>query len=281
MLENLSLKSFAKINLFLHILNKRDDGYHNISSLLCGIDLFDQITFKKSKKFEVNFVGPESKKISDDNITKLITYLKRKDFIDEFNYQIQIDKNIPVGAGLGGGSSNLATVINTLVKNKIINKSVDIVNIVRSMGSDIEFFLYNKFALVEEKGIVRKLFNIKKSYNILLINPKINLSTKEVYKLNTSFSSSVKIDNLSSLEDINTCIHKTHNDLESAAIHLCPDIAIIRDEIMKQENLITCRMTGSGSTYFAIFSDKQSALKAEKYFNNNRSNWWTSVVRTI
>ncbi len=98
-LDNLKLKSYAKINLYLHVLNKRDDGFHNISSLLSRIDLYDSITFEKSEIFEVEYSGPEGNKVSNDNITQLITYLKNEKIIDELNYRIKINKNIPIGAG--------------------------------------------------------------------------------------------------------------------------------------------------------------------------------------
>ena len=88
MLDILKLKSFAKVNLFLHVLNKREDGYHNILSLLSRIDLFDTITIEKSSKLEIIYTGLQSNEIVDDNILKLFNLLKEKDLIKNFNPKI-------------------------------------------------------------------------------------------------------------------------------------------------------------------------------------------------
>ena len=277
----IEFKSYAKINLFLHVLNKRNDGYHNIVSLLSRIDLFDKIIFKKSNEFKVIYNGPQSNEIINDNISQLILLLQKKNLIKEFNYQITIDKKIPVGAGLGGGSSNVATVINALKELKIFKDNIDAVSIARELGSDIEFFLYNKAALVNEKGSVVKLIDIAKSYEILLVNPKYNLSTAEVFSLNSSYSSMNDIDIINPIVDLKALMETTSNNLEGSAFKLCPDIDVIKREMRVQKNLIADRMTGSGSTYFGIFEEKQASLIGQEYFKNNYPKWWTSSVRTI
>ena len=279
--DTIEFKSYAKINLFLHVLNKRNDDYHNIISLLSRIDLFDKITFKKSDKFKVTYNGLQSNEIINDSISQLIFLLQKKDLIDKFDYQITVDKNIPVGAGLGGGSSNVATVIGALKKLKIFKNNIDTVSIARELGSDIEFFLYNKSALVNEKGSVVKLIDIAKSYEILLVNPKYNLSTAEVFDLNYSYSSMRDINITNPIADIKTLMETTSNNLEGSAFKLCPAIVEIKREMRVQKNLIADRMTGSGSTYFGIFEDKQASLIGQEYFKNNYPKWWTSSVRTI
>lgn len=279
--DTIEFKSYAKINLFLHVLKKRNDGYHNIVSLLSRINLFDKIIFKKSDEFKVIYNGLQSNEIINDNISQLIFLLQKKNLINEFNYQITIDKKIPVGAGLGGGSSNVATVINALRELKILKDNIDILSIARELGSDIEFFLYNKSALVNEKGSVVKLIDIAKSYEILLVNPKYNLSTTEVFNLNSSYSSMNDINVTNPIVDLKALMETTSNNLEASAFKLCPDIDEIKREMRKQKNLIADRMTGSGSTYFGIFEDKQASLIGQEYFKNNYPKWWTSSVRTI
>lgn len=279
--DTIEFKSYAKINLFLHVLKKRNDGYHNIVSLLSRINLFDKIIFKKSDEFKVIYNGLQSNEIINDNISQLIFLLQKKNLINEFNYQITIDKKIPVGAGLGGGSSNVATVINALRELKILKDNIDILSIARELGSDIEFFLYNKSALVNEKGSVVKLIDIAKSYEILLVNPKYNLSTAEVFNLNSFYSAMNDINITNPVVDLKTLMETTSNNLETSAFELCPDIDEIKREMRKQKNLIADRMTGSGSTYFGIFEDKQASLIGQEYFKNNYPKWWTSSVRTI
>ena len=281
MLDILKLKSFAKVNLFLHVLNKREDGYHNILSLLSRIELFDTITIKKSSKLEIIYTGLQSNEIVDDNILKLFNLLKEKDLIKNFNPKITIDKKIPIGAGLGGGSSNVATIICALKDLKIFKDNIDIISIARELGSDIEFFTYNQSALVNNKGSVVNLIDIEKPQNILLVNPRVNLSTAEVFKLNTSYSKKIDLDISTPLRDIEKIMYFTSNELEDSAIELCPDIHVIKNEMKKQKNLVVARMSGSGSTYFGIFEDKQATLLAKEYFMKNYPHWWTTATRTI
>ena len=281
MLDILKLKSFAKVNLFLHVLNKREDGYHNILSLLSRIDLFDTITIEKSSKLEIIYTGLQSNEIVDDNILKLFNLLKEKDLIKNFNPKITIDKKIPIGSGLGGGSSNVATIINALKDLKIFKDNIDIISIARELGSDIEFFTYNQSALVNNKGSVVNLIDIEKPQNILLVNPRVNLSTAEVFKLNKSYSKKIDLNISTPLRDIEKIMHFTLNELEDSAIELCPDIHVIKNEMKKQKNLVVARMSGSGSTYFGIFEDKQATLLAKEYFIKNYPHWWTTATRTI
>ena len=281
MLDILKLKSFAKVNLFLHVLNKREDGYHNILSLLSRIDLFDTITIEKSSKLEIIYTGLQSNEIVDDNVLKLFNLLKEKNFIKNFNPKITIDKKIPIGAGLGGGSSNVATIICALKDLKIFKDNIDIISIARELGSDIEFFTYNQSALVNNKGSVVNLIDIEKPQNILLVNPRVNLSTAEVFKLNTSYSKKIDLDISTPLRDIEKIMHFTSNELEDSATELCPDIHVIKNEMKKQKNLVVARMSGSGSTYFGIFEDKQATLLAKEYFMKNYPHWWTTATRTI
>ena len=102
------LKSPAKINLFLDVLSKDNDGFHNIKSILTLIDLHDEIIIKDSESLDINFSGEFSNEINQNNIQILFDFLIKKNFIKSGKYSINIRKNIPVGAGLGGGSSNIA-----------------------------------------------------------------------------------------------------------------------------------------------------------------------------
>ena len=134
------LKSPAKINLFLDVLSKDNDGFHNIKSILTLIDLHDEIIIKDSESLDINFLGEFSNEINQNNIQILFDFLIKKNFIKSGKYSINIRKNIPVGAGLGGGASNIAAILNSLCSKKII-KYNEAINIARELGSDIEFFL--------------------------------------------------------------------------------------------------------------------------------------------
>ena len=134
------IQSHAKINLFLDVLSKRKDGYHDIYSLISKIDLYDEIEIEKSNSLEIIFEGQFSSMIKSNAIEQLFKYLFKKNYLPDFPFKIKIQKNIPVGAGLGGGSSNLASLLMHLIKNKLVNED-QCLKAAKELGSDIEFFL--------------------------------------------------------------------------------------------------------------------------------------------
>ena len=129
----------AKVNLFLNILSRDDQGYHDINSIFTHIDLNDEITISESDKFNINFLGEFSKYIKHNNIEILFNFLIKKNLIKSDRYSIRITKNIPVGSGLGGGSSNIATVLNFLKSRKLLRDD-EAIYVAKKLGSDIEFF---------------------------------------------------------------------------------------------------------------------------------------------
>ena len=150
------LKSFAKINLSLSVNRKLKNNYHDIQSLYCLIDIFDKIYIKKikSNKDKINFTGPFSKGIKKKNnsITKLLKILRKKKLISNF-YDIRVFKQIPVFAGLGGGTSNAVTILKFLlnkeIKLKLLNEIID------KVGSDMRLFFY-------KQGIMQNLKTVSK-----------------------------------------------------------------------------------------------------------------------
>ena len=155
MLDKIVLKAPAKINLFLHVLNKRDDGYHNIESGITFINLFDEISIKRNNSMLIRYSGsfkPPQDFFEDCIIKKTLKFLNLN---NKVNLKINIHKNIPVQAGLGSASTNAAALIKGLEKLDII-KINNNYKFYSQLGADIPVFLYGKNALV--KGIGEKVF---------------------------------------------------------------------------------------------------------------------------
>ena len=174
------LKSFAKINLSLTVNKKLDTGLHDIQSIYCLINLSDSITVKKIKgkrKDIVSIKGNGSMSINQKNnsITKTLSIMRKYNLIHDY-YSVKILKKIPVFAGLGGGSSNAATLLKYFKKKipkKIFEKIID------SVGSDLRLFYKNQ----GYQQSIKKIVEIKKKYKLifLLVYPGIKCSTKKVY----------------------------------------------------------------------------------------------------
>ena len=178
MLDKIIIKAPAKINLFLHILNKRDDGYHNIKSGITFINLYDEVCIKKNNSMIIQYSGTfkSSYDFFEDCIIKKT--LKFLNLDNKVNLKINIKKNIPIQAGLGSASSNAVALIKGLEKLEIIKINKDY-KFYSQLGTDIPVFLYGKNALVE--GIGEKVFKHEfPKYFFLLVKPETGFSTKKM-----------------------------------------------------------------------------------------------------
>ncbi len=274
------LKSPAKINLFLDVLSKDNDGFHNIKSILTLIDLHDEIIIKDSESLDINFSGEFSNEINQNNIQILFDFLIKKNFIKSGKYSINIRKNIPVGAGLGGGSSNIAVILNSLCSKKII-KYNEAINIARELGSDIEFFFDTAPAIIIGKGNVLRRINTFKEFYLVLVYPNFILSTEKVYKNNSQFDNENQIAFDKENYDFDEIMQLSSNSLQAAAIGLCPDIKYIIDRLTSMKGSLYSRMTGSGSCCFAVFDEKDLAQEATNTLKRHYPDWWVYQSKII
>ena len=274
------LKSPAKVNLFLDILSKDNDGFHNIKSILTLIDLHDEIIIKDSESLDINFSGEFSNEINQNNIQILFDFLIKKNFIKSGKYSINIRKNIPVGAGLGGGSSNIASILNFLCFKKII-KYNEAINIARELGSDIEFFFDTAPAIIIGKGNVLRRINTFKEFYLVLVYPNFILSTEKVYKNNSQFDNENQIALDKENYDFDEIMQLSSNSLQAAAIRLCPDIKYIIDKLTSMKGSLYSRMTGSGSSCFAVFDEKDLAQEATNTLKRHHPDWWIYQSKII
>jgi len=280
------IKCPAKINLFLNIINKRPDGFHELQSLITKIDLFDELVVEKSTKFslEINGEFAEFIEIHNNLFTKILDYFV-KNFNINPNLKITLQKNIPVGAGLGGGSSNGAYFIKILNEIFALKLSkIEMQKISLNFGSDIAFFFENEVCLMGGRGeFLTEISHFKKEFKklkILLINPKIHLSTKEIFQdfaqKNQQFSPKFaeRIFLEKSLQEI---LQNFNNDLEKPAISKAPVIFEILQNLQKFSP-ICAKMSGSGSSCFGIFDNEKNLQKTYDFFIKNYPNFFVKKV---
>jgi len=269
MLDKIIEKSPAKINLFLKIINKRDDGFHNIRTGITFIDLYDEITVQPHNKFEVIYKGkfaPKNNQFKDCIITRLFTFINE----DRPKLLFTISKNFPYEAGLGSASSNVASVIKILENLELIKKK-NIFDYVE-FGSDIPFFLNQKDALVRGKGDLIANVHFPKYY-FLLIRPSFKCSTKKMYNSfrTVDFNYNTDFD----LEEIND--QDSGNDFENILKKNEPEFLSIINILEDFEDVVFSRLTGSGSCIYSVFEKKEHAVNAQKNFQQSFSNLWTHV----
>ena len=176
-------KSFAKINLFLHILNKRDDGYHNLQTWFTFVDLKDDLKFNFNNSSQINILSNVNISSKADNlIYKAIKEFQKTFDICDIGVDIELIKNIPMGAGLGGGSSNAATTLMAMRDFYMPSLSnQEMIPLATKLGADVPIFLYGRSAWAEGIGEVLYHKNFEEQ-NALLVKPDIHISTKEFFQ---------------------------------------------------------------------------------------------------
>jgi 4-diphosphocytidyl-2-C-methyl-D-erythritol kinase len=249
--ENYLMISYpnAKINIGLDILNRRDDGYHNISSIFYPVMSFtDILEIKKSNNFLFSSSG---KKIINNNICVKAFNLFKKEF-DIPNVKIHLHKRIPICSGLGGGSSDASFTLKML--NDLFNLNLthqQLKSYALMIGADCPFFIENKPMLVE--GIGEKLNTIKinlDSYEIKVYCSDIQVSTAKAYSLIKSFEDSNLRCNIK--KPISTWQKNISNKFEESIFLLYPELREKKKKII-EEGALYCSMSGTGSSLYAIF----------------------------
>ena len=251
-------KSFAKINLGLEILNKRNDGFHSIKTIMTKISLFDEIDIRKSSKNSVIQDG-----IDEENnlVTKILNFMQDKYFDEKL--EINIRKNIPYSSGLGGGSSNSASVIKGLNQFLKLNlDSKEMFDIALKFGSDIPFFLSSSSAMVQGRGEVIRFIEKPNINYLLLICPNINLEnkTRKVFNNLKNFTNGETQENL--LNKIKSNIKITEslfNGLEKSALLVFDELSEIKD-ILSELSLPNISMSGAGPSFFSIIDNENQGM---------------------
>ncbi len=271
----------AKINLFLKITGK-NANYHELESLFAFLDLADELVVEKSEKFALEISGEFSGLVDEkDNLfTKILNYFVEK-FAISSNVKIKIVKNIPVGAGLGGGSSNAAFFMKALNEIFALNLTIaEMQRISLNFGSDIAFLLQNKAAIVRGRGEIITNYPEFEKIPALLINPKIFVSTAKIFQdFDGNFSAKIVDSDLLEKDVFNLTI-KLENDLQKPAILNAKIIGEILENLRNNKAKIA-KMSGSGASCFGIFSNLDDLENAEKYFLNNFPNFFIKKVNIL
>ena len=280
------LKSPAKINLSLKIGKKINNQYHDIQSIIFLINLHDQITIKKitGKKDTFKFTGKFKKniKLKNNSVLKGMYFLRKKKIIsNSLKYEIKIKKNIPVFSGLGGGSSNAATIIKHFYKKrKIIDN--DINYFAKYLGSDFKLF-FKKNKIIQENFFKIKNFNFKHNFYLLIVYPFKKSSTKDIYSKFRKYEKTRKLNifnRISKLKMVDKLKSET-NSLESIIISRFPLIKKVLKELSLLKKCEFSRITGSGSACFGLFLNKNDALLGLKLIKKRFPKFWCVLSRTI
>lgn len=274
-------KAYAKVNLALDVLRKRPDGYHDVKMVMQNIDIYDELEFtvtdikkaaahvKPCYKIMIETNKPELPTDESNLIHKAIRLM-----FDEYNIcgdiLIKLTKNIPIEAGMAGGSTDCATALKAVNDIFEINASLeDLMRFGKRLGADVPFCLLGKTALAEGIGEILTEVQGLPDCTVLVVKPPVGISTGMIY-------GNMNCDELKSRPDIDGMLEglrknelgivasKMENVMETVTARLCPDIEEIKNA-MKEKGALNAIMSGSGPTVFGIFDDSEKAWEAADY----------------
>jgi 4-diphosphocytidyl-2-C-methyl-D-erythritol kinase len=263
----------AKINLFLHVGDKRADGFHPLESLAVFVDAGDMLTFERSRELSLSIDGPfaEGLALKEDNL------VVRAARALNVTAGITLTKNLPVASGIGGGSADAAAALRGLNELYGLGRS-DLAEVAAALGSDVPVCVASKSAWMQGRGEILSPAKVE-PLAMALVNPRVGVSTAEVFRaLKTRSGLGLRLD---TTEDLLSFLKSTKNDLEAPARAIQPVIGEVLDAIGATPNVELARMSGSGATCFGIFKDDASASSAAQRISLAHPNWWVRATRTL
>ncbi len=270
----------AKLNLYLHIVGKRDDGFHLLDSLVVFTQFGDQLTAKPANTVSLHIEGEFAAGLgAQDNLVMRAALALQSKYDVQQGAILTLEKRIPVGAGLGGGSANAATALLLLNALWEIDAPMqELETLAITLGADVPACLYAQALHMGGIGeVITPMPDFSLTEQIVLVNPRLHVSTPDVFK---QFARAPRYQQpIAEHERMHFTKH--HNDLQDAAITICPAIADILALLQQQQGCDVARMCGSGATCFGLFAGKQEASAAVQTIKAVQPNWWVKSTALL
>jgi len=271
-------RAHAKINLALHVIGRRADGYHELDSIVAFAGIADVLTISPAACISLEVTGPFADGLLRGDENNIVIAAWRQ--LDIFSRQkgtaiapvkFQLEKNLPVAAGIGGGSADAAAALRGLVRYFSLSISPqDLDELALQLGADVPICLVQKTSRMRGIGEIVSPIDVDLPSGIVLVNPRIPTPTSKVFEsLNLqcgqSFGAGIGNDH---------DIQSWRNDLTAPAVALVPEIADVIGSLNHQPDLICSRMSGSGATCFGLAENLAQAEHAATSIQNRHSDWW-------
>jgi 4-diphosphocytidyl-2-C-methyl-D-erythritol kinase len=274
-------RAHAKINLALHIMGRRQDGYHELDSIVAFADIADVLTIISSDVVSLNVTGPFAGALPRDGANSVTSVWR---LLDDFSRQrgapiapvkFQLEKNLPVASGIGGGSADAAAALRGLIRYFSLSiPPEDLCELALQLGADVPVCLVQKSSRMRGIGEIIEPNAIELPGGIVLVNPRIPAPTSRVFEsLNLQCGQSFGV-GIGNIHDIQCW----RNDLTASAVALVPEIADVIGSLNFQPDIVCSRMSGSGATCFGLFESLETAQIAAKSIAEKHPGWW--VVAT-
>ncbi|MBT5434616.1 MAG: 4-(cytidine 5'-diphospho)-2-C-methyl-D-erythritol kinase [Rhodospirillaceae bacterium] len=282
MLAPAPLLAPAKVNLYLHVLGRRADGYHDLDSLFVRVGLADRIWLRPADQDRLEVTGPFASTLDGDNpadnLVMCALALARRETGRGDHFHVTLEKNIPVAAGLGGGSADAAAVLNAMPD--LFGRALDLEALARELGADVLPCLIEAPILVSGTGDVVALAPSLPACALVLVNPRLPLATPAVFAARTGpFSASRSlIESAPTLDALLAALASRGNDLEAAACGLAPVIGACLEALAACPAVGLTRMSGSGATCFGLVASLAEARHAAQAIAGAHPDWWVEAT---
>jgi len=280
-MHKIELNSPAKINIGLNIIKKRQDGYHDLETIFYPLLLSDIISFEKSNSSNFDTNLSEINDLDSNLVTDTIK-LMENELNRDLSVKINLQKNIPIGAGLGGGSSNAAATLKAINQLYNLNLSYQFLSsLALQLGSDVPYFLSPVPTYAASRGELLTRIQLSLGYPILLVNPGIHISTKWAFDKIIPGKNKFLLKTFLEKSKMNIEIMKDYitNDFEEIVFKEYPAVGNIKDKLYEYGAEFAL-MTGTGSTVFGIFRNLQKARKAEEIFSQSNFTYLNNPFET-
>ena len=275
----------AKINLYLHVTGRGTDGYHTLDSLHVRTCLADRLWFAPAPETRLDMSGPFARSLEDGSgamnlVTRAVMAI-REASSSRRHLSVHLEKNIPVAAGLGGGSADAAATLGAA--SAMLGCTAGIAGIAASLGADVPSCLHDDAVITSGRGDIIRPAPPLPRCAVVLVNPGTQLSTRKVFHAHGKpFSRPRPLDR--TVEDYDGLVRELalrHNDLEPAACRLEPAIRDVLAMLRRQQHVGIARMTGSGATCFGLVESIGRAREAAAAIGLSRPDWWVEATGIV
>ncbi|HUO92483.1 MAG TPA: 4-(cytidine 5'-diphospho)-2-C-methyl-D-erythritol kinase [Rhizomicrobium sp.] len=277
--ERLRVAAPAKINLFLHVMRKRADGYHDLQSLVAFADIGDELALARDTDFSLAVEGAFAKVLEGegDNLVLRAARALAARLPNIAGARITLTKNLPVASGVGGGSADAAAALRGLVA--LYGEALDanaLIALAASLGSDISVCVASEPAWMEGRGEILTPLAPLPPAHIVLVNPGVAVATAQVFRSLVIRSEELPLappPAFASLSALTRYLARTRNDLEAPALAIAPTIQAALDALSRN-GAAFARMSGSGATCFGLFETAAKAQAAARAIAKTEPDWW-------
>ena len=272
-------KGCAKINLALHVTGVQEDGYHILDSIVIFTNIFDTLSFKKSRKNVLTLTGEFSKSLNIKT-NSIIQALNLFENVLTDRFSINLEKNLPLGAGLGGGSADAAAVIRFITN--YCRHPIPSPEAISKIGADVPVCVLNLASRVGGIGEIVRPIDVS-GFNlwIVLVNPRIFVATGSIFEevIEKHNEPLEPFTNFKNTDQFIEYLKRQRNDLQSIAVNKWPEIKEVLDTVEKTQDVLLSRMSGSGSTCFGLYRTEDIAKRAARYLNQKSNKWWVKFSK--